>query len=95
MELDSAGLSKILRRLTPRQEKVVRLRFGLGCKRSHSVVEIAAEFGVSTALVTRILEAATRRLAKAGAVMRVPPESARDATIAFRTNSRHRHRKSE
>jgi DNA-directed RNA polymerase sigma subunit (sigma70/sigma32) len=84
--------SKILRRLTPRQEKVVRLRFGFGCKRSHSVSEIAAEFGVSASLIARILEAAISRLAEAGVTMRELAKSARHPAMAFLAKSRHRHR---
>ena len=95
MEPDSERLAKILRRLTPRQEKVVRLHFGLGCKRSHSVAEIAAECGVSTTLITGILEAANRRLTEAGVTMEELMETARDPAIAFRTNPRHRHRRRE
>ena len=92
---DFQRLSKILRRLTPRQEKVVRLHFGLGCKRPHSVGEMAAEFGVSTALITAILAAATKRLVKSGVTMGDLKEAAREPTVALRTNSRHRHRRPE
>jgi len=92
MEPDSERLSKILRRLTPRQEKVVRLHFGLGCKRSHSVREMAAEFGVSIALITGILDAATKRLAKSGVTMEDLKEAAREPTVA---HSRHRQRRPE
>ena len=91
MELPSERLSKILRRLTPRQEKVVRLRFGLGCKRSHSVAEIAAEFSVSSARITGILEAASQRLAKNGITLTDLKEAAPEPTVAVR----HRHRSPE
>ena len=93
MKADSERLSKILRRLTPRQEKVVRLHFGLGCKRSHSVAEIAAEFGVTTALITGILEAATRRLAKAAVMIRELREAAHGVTFPRRTHASHRPRR--
>jgi DNA-directed RNA polymerase sigma subunit (sigma70/sigma32) len=42
--MDLKRISEILRMLPPRQEKVIRLFFGLGCQRPHSAVEIAAAF---------------------------------------------------
>jgi hypothetical protein len=56
----------LLRKLSPRQEKVIRLFFGLGCQRSHSAQEVAQAFGVSVQAVTGLLGAAQRRLAQAG-----------------------------
>ena len=46
--MDLNRISEILRMLQPRQEKVIRLYFGLGCQRSHSAVEIAEAFEVSS-----------------------------------------------
>jgi hypothetical protein len=92
---DAEHLSKILRRLTPRQEKVVRLHLGLGCKHPHSVGEMAAEFGVSTTLITAILDAATKRLAESGVTIGDLKKTAREPTVALRTNSRHRRRRPE
>jgi RNA polymerase primary sigma factor len=94
MGMDPERLSKILRRLTPRQEKVLRLYFGLGCKRLHSIAEMAAEFGVSSELITGILGAATKRLAEVGITTRHLREAGGGVTIARRTNSRHRYRRS-
>src|ERR1700722_13344452 len=37
--------------LPPIEEKVVRLSYGIGCERAHSVAEIAVEFGVGADLV--------------------------------------------
>jgi len=51
-------LNRILRMLQPRQEKVIRLYFGLGCQRSHSALEIAAAFEVSSQVIAGILGAA-------------------------------------
>jgi hypothetical protein len=59
------------------------------------VGEIAAEFGVSTALITGILAAATKRLAKSGVTIGDLKEAAREPTVALRTNSRHSHRRPE
>jgi hypothetical protein len=71
------------------------LHFGLGSKRSHSVGEMAAKFGVSSALITGILDAATKRLAESGVTMRDLKEAAHERTVALRTNSRNRDRRPE
>ena len=94
MRQDLERLSEILRKLTPQHEKVVRLNFGLGCRRSHSVAEIAAEFAVPTALITGIVDAATKRLTKSGVTVKDLKEAAREPT-ALRTHSRHRHQRPE
>ncbi len=59
-------ISELLRQLTARQEKVVRLYFGLGCRQAHSAQEIAAAFGVSPRTIAGTLQAATRKLAQQG-----------------------------
>src|ERR1039457_7340222 len=52
--------------LKPRQEKVIRLYFGLGCQRPHSAGKIAQAFEVSSQVIAGILGAAQRRLAGIG-----------------------------
>jgi hypothetical protein len=52
--------------LKPRQEKVIRLYFGLGCQRPHSALEIGQAFAVSSQVIAGILGAAERRLARLG-----------------------------
>jgi RNA polymerase primary sigma factor len=37
----TAGMLKIL---SPREERVIRLRFGIGCEREHTLEEIGQEF---------------------------------------------------
>src|ERR1700685_2713368 len=64
--MDLNHISEILRMLQPRQEKVIRLYFGLGCQRSHSAVEIAEVFQVSSQVIAGILGAAERRLVRLG-----------------------------
>ena len=59
-------ISEILRMLQPRQEKVIRLYFGLGCQRSPSALEIAEAFEVSSQVIAGILGAAERRLVRLG-----------------------------
>jgi len=66
MVADCNRVSSRLRSLTPLQEKVLRLYFGLGCRRSHSASEIAAEFRVSPHVIAGILGGAQRKLAKVG-----------------------------
>ena len=64
--MDLHRISEILRMLQPRQEKVIRLYFGLGCQRSHSALEIAEAFEVSSQVIAGILGAAERRLVRLG-----------------------------
>jgi hypothetical protein len=64
--MDLTRISKILRMLRPRQEKVIRLYFGLGCQRPHSALEIAEAFEVSSQVIAGILGAAESRLARLG-----------------------------
>ena len=64
--MDLNRISEILRTLQPRQEKVIRLYFGLGCQRSHSALEIAEAFEVSSQVIAGILGAAERRLVRLG-----------------------------
>ena len=64
--MDLQGVSERLRKLSPQQEKVIRLYFGLGCERPHSAREMAQEFGVSAQVIAGILGAALRRLGREG-----------------------------
>lgn len=64
--MDLERISGLLRSLSPLQEKVVRLYFGLGCERPHSAVEMALEFGISSQVISGILGGAKRKLALVG-----------------------------
>jgi DNA-directed RNA polymerase sigma subunit (sigma70/sigma32) len=66
MVLDGKRLDDLLRSLSPIQEKVVRLYFGLGCQRSHTAAEIAAEFQVAPRVICDILSEAERQLRQGG-----------------------------
>ena len=66
MTLDRTAVPDLLKTLSPIQEKVVRLYFGLGCQRSHSAGEIAQELEVSTQTVGGILSGAVKKLQQAG-----------------------------
>ena len=59
-------ISELLCQLPAQQEKVIRLYFGLGCQRPHSIDEMAQEFGVSRRVIEGILKAAERKLALEG-----------------------------
>jgi len=58
----SGELACILKRLSPREEKVVRLRFGIGCEREHTLEEIGQEFDVSRERIRQIVAKAFRKL---------------------------------
>ena len=64
--MDLQRISGLLRKLSPRQEKAIRLFFGLGCQRPHSAREVAQECGVSAQVIAGLLGAAQRRLAQDG-----------------------------
>ena len=66
MAVDRGCLADLLKTLSPLQEKVVRLYFGLGCQRPHSAAEMAQEFHVSPQVIGGILSSAERKLGKAG-----------------------------
>jgi RNA polymerase primary sigma factor len=62
--MDSKRIGELLRKLPPKQEKVVRMHYGLGCERPHSAAAIAQEFGISLQAIAGILGVAQRRLAR-------------------------------
>jgi DNA-directed RNA polymerase sigma subunit (sigma70/sigma32) len=80
--MDMDRVSRLLRGLRPRQEKVLRLYFGLGCERPHSAQEMAEEFGVSAQVIAGLIGAAQRRLAQEGLAGSDLREAARHATEA-------------
>src|ERR1017187_7058089 len=67
MAVDLDRISALLKEhLSPLQEKVVRLYFGLGCSRSFSAAEIARELRVSRQMVSGIVGGAQTKLAPVG-----------------------------
>ena len=52
----------ILKTLSPKEEKVIRLRFGIGCEREHSLEEIGQEFDVTRERIRQIEAKALRQL---------------------------------
>lgn len=55
-------LEEVLETLTPREEKVLRLRFGLGDGRSRTLEEVGQEFGVTRERIRQIEAKALRKL---------------------------------
>jgi len=56
---ESAG---ILKTLSPREEMVVRLRFGIGCEREHTLEEIGQKFDLTRERIRQIEAEALRQL---------------------------------
>src|SRR5258708_22995741 len=55
-------VTNIIKRLTPKQEKVIRLRFGIDCEREHTLEEIAQEFDLTRERIRQIEAKALRHL---------------------------------
>jgi RNA polymerase sigma factor (sigma-70 family) len=56
------GLNKALSTLTAREEKLIRMRFGVGEKSQHTLEELAQTFGLTRERVRQIEEKALRKL---------------------------------
>jgi RNA polymerase sigma factor (sigma-70 family) len=56
----------ILKTLSPKEEKVIRLRFGIGCEREHTLEEIGQEFDVTRERIRQIEAKALRQLRSPG-----------------------------
>jgi len=52
----------VLKTLSPKEEKVVRMRFGIGCDREHTLEEIGQEFAVTRERIRQIEAKALRAL---------------------------------
>ena len=77
MAVDLDRISALLKEhLSPLQEKVVRLYFGLGCSKSFSATEIAREFQVSRQMISGIVGGAQTKLAPVGLTPGVLREAA-------------------
>ena len=56
------GTADVLRTLSPNEEKVVRMRFGIGCEREHTLEEIAQDVGLTRERIRQIEMKALQRL---------------------------------
>ncbi len=52
----------VLKTLSPKEEKVIRMRFGIGCEREHTLEEIGQEFDVTRERIRQIEAKALRQL---------------------------------
>jgi len=62
-----------LKMLPPNEERVLRLRFGIGCDREHSLEEIATVFGLTREGIRQIEVRALRKLRSSDSVNRLQP----------------------
>ena len=63
----------VLRMLAPNEEKIIRMRFGIGYEREHTLGEIAEQFQLSRERVRQIEAVALRRLRKPECSLRLRP----------------------
>ena len=61
-DLDKKITQVLSIRLTPREEKVIRMHYGLGRYKEHSIIEISEHFGVSRSRMDQILKNAIIKL---------------------------------
>jgi RNA polymerase primary sigma factor len=69
MPLDSAiqanlreATTQVLACLTPRQERILRMRFGIGMDSSHTLEEVGKQFSVTRERIRQIEDKALRKL---------------------------------
>ena len=62
-EIKASGFpGSTCRRRSPREEKVIRLRFGIGCESEHTLEEIGQEFDLTRERIRQIEAKALRQL---------------------------------
>jgi RNA polymerase primary sigma factor len=61
----------ILKTLSPREENVIRLRFGIGCERPHTLEEIGQEYDLTRERIRQIEAKALRQLRAPGTARRL------------------------
>ena len=60
----SMGIKKIIARLTPREEIIIRMQHGIEKNKQHSIKEIAMEFGISQKEIKKQLKSAHAKLSQ-------------------------------
>jgi RNA polymerase primary sigma factor len=63
-QLLGAHIQEVLRLLTPREQKILKMRFGLEDGRSHTLEEVGQEFGVTRERIRQIEAKALQKLKK-------------------------------
>src|SRR5205085_9983925 len=63
----------VLKTLAPSEEKVIRMRFGIGCDREHTLEEIARDFGVTRERIRQIESKVLQRLRTSDDAERLRP----------------------
>ena len=58
----SKSVSRALETLNPREQRIIRMRFGIGEKESHTLAEIGREFGLSRERIRQLQALALRKL---------------------------------
>ena len=56
------AMSRVLGTLTPREERVLRMRFGIGTKSDHTLEEVGQRFSVTRERIRQIEAKALRKL---------------------------------
>jgi RNA polymerase primary sigma factor len=67
------GCAGVLRSLTPAEERILRMRFGIGFEREHTLEEIAMQFNLSRERVRQIENRALKRLRGPQNAMQLQP----------------------
>jgi RNA polymerase primary sigma factor len=67
------GTASVLKTLSPTEEQVIRMRFGIGHDREYTLAEIAREFNLSRERIRQIEAAALRRLRGVDSAQRLQP----------------------
>jgi RNA polymerase primary sigma factor len=67
------GTEGVLQMLAPNEEKVIRMRYGIGCDREHSLQEIADVFGLTRERIRQIEVKAFQKLRSADHAPRLLP----------------------
>ena len=58
----SKSVMRALETLNPREQRIIRMRFGIGEKESHTLAEIGREFGLSRERIRQLQALALRKL---------------------------------
>lgn len=58
----SRSVSRVLASITPREERVLRMRFGIGIRSDHTLEEVGRQFGVTRERIRQIEAKALRKL---------------------------------